>query len=209
MQKAVIATLDEKFLETATADADRFVYSNYVMPLLVTAADDVTPILPGYKRTLLNAFAYNGIIDGAEIKKALPGLGFAELAAINALAFDGPSHPPEARDDEYGRRDRSMRSALENAAALLDMVGSPGSAGDKVLAEAARTKLDQARASLGLSELRAFVPPPRPAPTLDEMIQFLLGLLQSDIAYFFLDRTRIRPKGFRIGEHVYAEPRRR
>lgn len=32
----------------------------------------------------------------------------------------------------------------------------------------------------------------------------LLALVQSDVGYLFLDRTRIRPKGFAIGEHLYA-----
>lgn len=100
MQKAVIAKLDEKFLETTTADADRFVYCNYVMPLLVTADDDVTPILPGYKRGLLNAFAYNGIIDGAALKKALPALGF-----VDSLRSMG-SHSTARR----ARRNRAMTS---------------------------------------------------------------------------------------------------
>ncbi|MEE3918926.1 hypothetical protein V2I01_12315 [Micromonospora sp. BRA006-A] len=34
--------------------------------------------------------------------------------------------------------------------------------------------------------------------------EFLAGLLQSDVGIAFLDRTRIRPVGFALGEHVYA-----
>lgn len=36
------------------------------------------------------------------------------------------------------------------------------------------------------------------------VIEDLLALLQSPIGHLFLDRTRIRPSGFAIGEHVYA-----
>jgi len=31
MQKPIVATLDEKFLEPSTADSDRFVFGNYVI----------------------------------------------------------------------------------------------------------------------------------------------------------------------------------
>ena len=41
---------------------------------------------------------------------------------------------------------------------------------------------------------------PGPAAT----SQDLTPLLKSEIGYLFLDRTRIRPKGFAIGEHVYS-----
>lgn len=34
--------------------------------------------------------------------------------------------------------------------------------------------------------------------------EFLAGLLQSDVGYVFLDRTRIRPVGFALGEHVFS-----
>ena len=32
----------------------------------------------------------------------------------------------------------------------------------------------------------------------------LLRMLRSEVGYFFLDRTRIRPKGFALGEHIYT-----
>lgn len=35
-------------------------------------------------------------------------------------------------------------------------------------------------------------------------VEFVAELLRSDIGYAFLDRTRIRPVGFALGEHVYA-----
>ncbi|MEO3821120.1 hypothetical protein [Plantactinospora sp. B24E8] len=38
----------------------------------------------------------------------------------------------------------------------------------------------------------------------DQAAEFVAGLLQSDIGIALLDRTRIRPVGFALGEHVYA-----
>ena len=41
-------------------------------------------------------------------------------------------------------------------------------------------------------------------PAADQETQFFLNLLQSEIGYLFLDRTRITPSGFAIGEHIYG-----
>ncbi len=202
MQKAIIAKVDEGLLDTTAADSDRFVYSNYVMPLLVTYDDNVTPIVPFYKRKLLNAFAHNGVIDGAQLKRALSGLGVGELVANNELEF-GPRPPrPDAGEDAGGRAE-TARIALKDAGHLLNMIGSNDSLTEEVLRNAASAKLELARVSLGRTPARLKPAPPAP-PTVDEMIQFLIGLLQSDVAHFFLDRTRILPKGFRVGEHVYG-----
>jgi hypothetical protein len=35
-------------------------------------------------------------------------------------------------------------------------------------------------------------------------VDILINLLKSDIGYLFFDRTRIRPSGFAVGEHLYA-----
>jgi len=44
----------------------------------------------------------------------------------------------------------------------------------------------------------------RPTILRQQDVEFIAGLLQSDIGIVFLDRTRIRPVGFALGEHVYA-----
>jgi len=41
-------------------------------------------------------------------------------------------------------------------------------------------------------------------PTVTEAADALAAALQSPIGYLFLDRTRIRPTGFAVGEHVFA-----
>lgn len=49
-------------------------------------------------------------------------------------------------------------------------------------------------------------PPNIPRPTVldNQSLEFISGLLQSDVGVAFLDRTRIRPVGFALGEHVYS-----
>jgi hypothetical protein len=44
----------------------------------------------------------------------------------------------------------------------------------------------------------------RPSILDNQSLEFISGLLQSDVGIAFLDRTRIRPAGFALGEHVYA-----
>jgi hypothetical protein len=46
--------------------------------------------------------------------------------------------------------------------------------------------------------------PPATTTTTSNPIEDLLLLLQSQVGYLFLDRTRISPSGFAIGEHLYT-----
>lgn len=51
------------------------------------------------------------------------------------------------------------------------------------------------------------IPPATTCPDEDSdqiKLNTLLAMLRSEVGYLFLDRTRIRPKGFAIGEHVYT-----
>jgi hypothetical protein len=45
---------------------------------------------------------------------------------------------------------------------------------------------------------------PRPTVLENQNLEFIAGLLRSDLGFAFLDRTRIRPVGFALGEHVYS-----
>jgi hypothetical protein len=209
MQKTIIASLDEELLKTTTAGSDRFVYSNYVMPLRITFRDGVTPILPDYKRRALKLFARAGVIDGPGVLKALEGLDFGEVVALNRLDLDDPV------------RDRRESTAAETPAAVTnlanelmevldgyvsdaDTVESGGTRGR--ISRAARAGISEAGSALAHAARRLISAPAadETAATREAMIQFFIGLLESDTAYFFLDRTRVRPTGFRIGEHVYA-----
>jgi hypothetical protein len=208
MQKPVIAGVDGKLLESKTADSARFVYSNYVMPLLITSGDDVTPILPGYKREMLNAFARAGVINGPQIREALPALGLGELLSFNGLEIpDAPPAPGTVTGGGEPIRSEAL-GRLDYVGELLEMVDANLSRTDRVVTRAARTELREARTALADGRFDRRPPHPVPEqptpPTREEMIQFFIGLLKSDIAYFFLDRTRIQPSSFHIGEHVYA-----
>ncbi|MFO1204590.1 MAG: hypothetical protein U1E63_02425 [Burkholderiales bacterium] len=197
MQKSIIAALDESLLETKTADSDRFVLCNYVMPLQITFADDVTPILPLYKIKLLIAFARTGIIDGLRLQEAVPSLDVGEVLSRNRIELADRIRVDEPRraatPNAWENTDAVAR--LDDATDLLDIVGTAASSeSERAVVRAVRAKVSEAKAAFARA----------PPPTQEETIEFFLGLLQSDIAYFFFDRTRIRPKGFRVGEHVYA-----
>jgi hypothetical protein len=191
MQHAIIADVSEKSLESATADSDRFVYSNYVMPLLITFDDHTTPILPDYKRSVVKVFARAGIIDGPGVLKGLQRFDVGKVISLNGLKLDRPvNNPPDARDAEAeAPADAEARGARE------------------ALGRAARVAISEARSGLAHAVRNFGGPDPTAAdsaPTVEQMIQFFIGLLESDTAYFFLDRTRIQPAGFHIGEHVFA-----
>jgi len=159
MQTAVVASLDEEFLKTETADSDRFVYCNYVMPLRITFSDDVTPILPDYTRKALTAFVRAGVIDGPGILKALPALDFGEVISRNRLELkDVPHVAPEPTSAETS----VAVARLDDANELLTMIDAYVSDGDKVVARAARAKISEARSVLSQAARHwARVPPAR------------------------------------------------
>jgi hypothetical protein len=176
--------------------------------LLITAGDELTPLLPNYKRNAINAFVAAGIIDASHLSELIPTLDLGEVVSFNGLNV----LPRPADGDSVDRLPLEVDPTvvLENideANELLRMVDSSLSESGRVVAYAARARLDEARASIAdvLGPIREpLLPEPPPPPTQEQLIEFFLGLLQSDIGYFFLDRTRIRPRGFRIGEQVYA-----
>lgn len=53
MQRTIVCDVDDEFLQCGTKFSDRFVYSNYFVPLSVTFGDENTLILPHYKKTWL------------------------------------------------------------------------------------------------------------------------------------------------------------
>jgi len=176
MPKAIIAALDETLLETKTADSDRFVLSNYVMPLLITFADDLTPLLPGYKRALLNAFARTGVIDGPRKLEGIPALGVGEVIALNRLDLSEHARVEPARPPEVlaGGKNTDTLARLDDATDLLDMVGTPSSESDRVVVRAVRAKINEARAALANAPRRLLgalgVPPPAaPPPQISEL----------------------------------------
>lgn len=151
MGTVIVAEVGEEGLGFATGFSDRFVYSNYYVPVLITFDDGVTPVLPFYtKQAIVEALRYGGL-DGDRLPGILKTLGLGQLWQANL-----------------------MDEAMENLPFTRTTIA-------RAAPSAARPNL------LGTQET-----------------EFLAGLLKSEIGYAFLDRTRIRPVGFALGEHVYA-----
>ena len=148
MTKTVVADIAESILKFESANSDRFVFSNYFIPRLLTFADGHTPIMPFYAKEKLLQFRER---YGDSVLGILNQLGFKALWEKNAM-------------------------------------------------EAARAALGDFDGTMMLA------PPPshRPSVLGEQRTELVAALLSSDIGYAFLDRTRIRPAGFALGEHVYA-----
>src|SRR6185295_12248797 len=70
-----------------------------------------------------------------------------------------------------------------------------------------KNAMEAARQALGNFDGTMLFAPPlphRPSVLGSQTTELVAALLASDIGYAFLDRTRIRPAGFALGEHVYA-----
>ncbi|MGC4847581.1 hypothetical protein ACLQ3F_10095 [Micromonospora sp. DT15] len=151
MGEVVVAEADLATLGFSNAHSDRYVYSNYFVPVQLTFDDGQTPLLPFYvKQALIEAMRYGGLSQD-RLPHLLKELGLSGLWKANDM---------DAAD-----------------AAL------PGQDSGMIYRE----------------------PPARRQSILgDQEAEFVAGLLQSDVGIAFLDRTRIRPVGFALGEHVYA-----
>ena len=220
-QKPVTCEITEDFLKCTSADCDRFVYSNYLVPLLVTfAGGSDTPIIPFYKKNLILEVLSSGILDLGELMPGLTRLGLEEVFSRNMVEPPATAAAPVAPEvgDTAGRDDEVSRvlSTLKDASELVRLLASSAEAQDQGVLAAAERKLEEARAvaarapiaymrkaTVGVSPERHDAID-RSVPNNEQQIDFLLGLLQSDLAILFLDRTRIRPSGFAIGEHLYG-----
>ena len=257
MAKTALADISDEALTSGTADSDRYVYSNYFVPLLITFDDDVTPIVPfTIKNDLLEMTRY-GLVPEDRMKAIFEDLGVEELWDQNdmseAVERLGPSalelggnglEPYRERTEETERPELSVRedgdgddgepvvtrgraredsveaiadeiretdTLLEALEPRLDAAGRELlTVASERLARSASELLERnghgngrsaAAAGLAIAERKAAV---RPSVLTEEDAELIAGLLQSTIGYAFLDRTRISPVGFAIGEHVYA-----
>ncbi|WCN79559.1 hypothetical protein [Micromonospora sp. LH3U1] len=151
MGTVVVADADLATLGFSTAHSDRYVYSNYFVPVQLTFDDGETPLLPFYvKQALIEATRYGGISND-RLPHLLKELGLSGLWKANDM--DAAEAALPGQDSGMTNREPSARR----------------------------------QTLLG-----------------DQEAEFIAGLLQSDVGIAFLDRTRIRPVGFALGEHVYA-----
>jgi hypothetical protein len=123
MGKVIVANIDTNTLDFTTASSDRYVYTNYFVPVLVTFNDATTPILPFYKKqAILEALRYGGL-DGDRLPDILKSLGLDRLWDVNAmgqanedLPYTDPTmtgmEPPAIRPTLLGTQDTEFVAGL-------------------------------------------------------------------------------------------------
>lgn len=231
MQKEIVCNVNEDILRCGAEFSDRFVYSNYYIPLHITFNDGNTLILAEYKKTqLANTLKYS-MADPLAILERLPTVGLGDLFKKNKVNL--PSLKPEnrpSRDSEPGfgaglevssLAGDKIHAQVNDIKDLIEIFRGKLPDSDKGIITVMERKIEDIGASareavrlVGFVESKLEVSSPHqygrqyfredPAKLKEQEIEFFLNLLQSDIGYLFLDRTRIRPKGFAIGEHLYA-----
>jgi hypothetical protein len=223
MTKTVEATISDELLTSGTDHSDRFVYSNYFVPLLVTFKDDRTPILPFYVKEHIVELVRQGVIDGDHLVKLLGQLGLSGLWELNEMnrareRLDGAPYVSAPQGARVRRFDlQRITRDLDETDKLLEVFASGRDESSDELLTIASKRLARSVEELlaGNGEVLDGLPSPQSAnggagvktraTVLPEQdAELIAGLLQSTVGYVFLDRTRIRPVGFAIGEPVYA-----
>jgi hypothetical protein len=206
----------EDVLSCEVAQSVRFVYSRYFVPVQLEYGDGRTPVLPGYKKAFLENLAQAGIIDINKLPRELDAKALAELMKQNDLgAWARPDD--ETRSGPLGEwGSMASEGAPDENDGLLDELAEvttrSRSAGDLLrrVGHEVRSSLEGGAALADRPADSATVPLPSNVsrtprePTSLDQANLLLGLLKSDLGYLFMDRTRIQPDGFRLGEHVFA-----
>lgn len=217
MSKTIVAQINEGMLSCTTEHSDRYIYSNYFVPLLVTFKDDRTPVLPFYTKQKILESAQYGIIDPDRLQIILRELGFSELWNMNAMAearvrLEGSTSPtPDDSESRRAGRDlTNIGGTVREATKLLEVLSPKLQEEDREILSLVSRRLSESTHVLlknggatgqgVLTEGKAV----RPTVLGQQDVEFIAGLLQSDIGIVFLDRTRIRPVGFALGEHIYA-----
>ena len=85
MPNPVIAKIDDATLVLTTEGSDRYVYSNYFVPLRLTFADDTTPVLPFYVKQKIVELQQWRVLPSDRIARTLEMLGFKDLWQKNGL----------------------------------------------------------------------------------------------------------------------------
>jgi hypothetical protein len=198
-------------LTCEAADAIRFVFSRYFVPLRLEFPASETPVLPDYKKAYIQELLSAGKIDVGRVQEIFDSGGMQDVAERNRLALAGGG---EAEGMPDGRPDLEVSETEDDGpfGRLVEVTTKSRATGDLLrrVGEEVRSSLVGRRA-LEVEPIASAEPPlpsnanrrPR-AQTDNDFNNYILGLLQSDLGYLFLDRTRIRPSGFRIGEHVFA-----
>ncbi len=222
MSKTVTATISDDVLASDSADSDRIVYSNYFVPVLVTA-NDQTPLIPVLVKQQILELILHGDLSRDRLDVILRELKVPETWAANgmdqALAqlTRAPVRPKvlsvRAGTEMHIDQDvlTQVARTLTEADYYLDSIGRDLDPAQQSLLKTASGRLAWASEKLREPAAEAVYPgretaaePPPPNLRPDADLELVAGLLKSTVGVAFLDRTRITPAGFAIGEHVYA-----
>lgn len=214
MSKKYVADISEEVMSFKTEYSDRFVYSNYFVPLKITFDDAHTPLLPFYNKQKLLEVHYQGVLDLDRLQNILKDIGYPELWAKNELdeAKERLESTLSTNPEFLKLVDQNSNDIRRSLMAVKDKLGvlTPKVRGaNRELLTSVNEKLSETTTLLnqikfpGRQEL--FLEKyEKPTILSQQELEFISGLLQSEIGFLFLDRTRIRPVGFGLGEHVYS-----
>lgn len=215
MSKKFAAEINDDVMKFQTEYSDRFVYSNCFVPMSITFEDLKTPVLPFYIKQKLLELKHYGMMDNDKLKKVLEELGYTELWSKNGIdelrnrleEVPFPSgggivvRPP--------RKDLIEIRPLNEAIEQLKNLGPKLKETDREVLNSIAGKLSASKEVFEKIDVMEKAVPlksetTRPSVLDDQDPEFIAGLLKSEVGYLLLDRTRIRPVGFALGEHVYS-----
>lgn len=226
MQKPIVCKMEEKSLECGTEFSDRFVYSNHFAPVSVTFDDKKTPILPEYKKKWLKLAYLRDPQFIAKVKDIAEKhrISLEDLLTKNNVTM--PASDSGRRPDvSISERDHPAKDKIKNftseAKEFAELLKAKVSESDRGIVDLIErkiaeidTEVETASEMYGITEERAVrrealdsstdAAGPSPDVQQAQEIDSFVNALKSDVGYLFLDRTRIRPRGFAVGEHIYS-----
>jgi hypothetical protein len=208
VQHPVEFDIDAQALATDSTPADRFVYT----PTFVVYdpfAEDELVLLPAAQLVAVAFFAT--LLPGEEVKsewlKRYAGLK-EQIEAIEDVRHRmDPTLAPEVRNQARNEAIQTAQRSLLRAAERLGY-GEQTSASMGPELEEAANSVSYAAAILTPvqpdGETTEMPAPPPPLLSTVPPSEQLAALVESQLGLVFLDRTRIRPMGFALGEFVHS-----
>jgi hypothetical protein len=230
MQSRKVCDLTDKLISCSIGFSDRYVYSGYFVPLPLNFEGSAVPILTHLQKTMLVPYltmaeqfftkpeqmaALNSVLEMNDLVKLKEKLTQPQLN----VALD-------RRSDNFERQVSLLQDVVRQVTVNLGDIGATISAQaatnpaasvtlkmleqqqDQLMAVTAdltSTSYAASAAAQLLSSMNdATQQQQREMMSDEQRLDLLLNLLKTQIGWLFLDRTRIRPIGYAVGEHVHS-----
>lgn len=217
MAKVTTAQISDDVLASKVETSDRLVYSNYFVPFVVTFDDGLTPVIPFYvKHQLLDLVAYGGL-NMDRLQAILSELKAPELWAANQMdtarehwhktsivALSDHLDPGGVVRRIAGDGLNSVARDIQETAGLLTVLKAQLDTSGQEILHLAEGRLGESMRELAERSAADRSVSAQPSVLGNQDVEVVAGLLQSQIGYGFLDRTRISPVGFAVGERVFT-----